>query len=167
MNTIRRNLLKSAAAAGFVRVAAAAGLLNSVTVQAAAWDKTAFSAEDIDAAVRSMWGIEAVVNDNISIKVPTLAENGAMVPVEIISNIPDTDSIAIIVEKNAIPLVAKFDFKNGGDGFVATRVKMAESSKVQAVVRAGGKIFKAGKEVKVTLSGCDAPLQQLPATPAN
>ena len=37
---------------------------------------------------------------------------------------------------------------------VATRVKMAKTSKVLALVESGGKVYSAAKEVKVTVGGC-------------
>ena len=40
-----------------------------------------------------------------------IAENGAVVPIEISSNIPGTSSIAVVIEKNPFPLAGKFDFK--------------------------------------------------------
>ena len=42
----------------------------------------------------------------------------------------------------------------GTDPFVNTRVKLAESSKVYALVKADGKYYYAAKEVKVTIGGC-------------
>ena len=37
---------------------------------------------------------------------------------------------------------------------VGSRLKMAKTSKVMALVEAGGKIYSATKEVKVTVGGC-------------
>ena len=42
----------------------------------------------------------------------------------------------------------------GTDAYVATRVKMGESTRVFAVVKADGKLYSASKETKVTLGGC-------------
>ena len=38
--------------------------------------------------------------------------------------------------------------------FVTTRIKMAKTSDVVAVVKADGKLYSAAKEVKVTIGGC-------------
>jgi hypothetical protein len=43
---------------------------------------------------------------DLMIKVPDIAENGAVVPVDVTSNIPNTISIAILVDKNPFPLTA-------------------------------------------------------------
>ena len=72
----------------------------------------------------------------------------------ITSNIPGTDSIAIIGEKNAFPLIADMKFMNGAEPYVQIRIKMAATSNVLAIARAGGKVYKAHKEVKVTIGGC-------------
>jgi sulfur-oxidizing protein SoxY len=77
-----------------------------------------------------------------------------VVPVEITSSIAGTDSIAIVGEKNAMPLIADFKLMNGAQGFVSTRIKMGATSNVTAIVKAGGKVYKASKEVKVTIGGC-------------
>ena len=37
---------------------------------------------------------------------------------------------------------------------VANRIKMAKTSNVMVVVEAGGKLYSATKEVKVTVGGC-------------
>jgi len=88
------------------------------------------------------------------IKAPDIAENGAVVPVEVTSKIPDTTDIAILSEQNINPLVADFKLSNGALGYVSTRIKMAKTSNVVVVVKAGGKAYIASKEVKVTIGGC-------------
>ena len=43
---------------------------------------------------------------------------------------------------------------NGGEAYVSTRIKLAETSNVRAVIKADGKFYTAAKEVKVTIGGC-------------
>ena len=85
---------------------------------------------------------------------PDIAENGAVVPVGITSNIPKTRSIAILVEKNPNMLAAVFDIPAGTEPSLSTRVKMGQTSNVYALVKADGKYYVASKEIKVTLGGC-------------
>ncbi len=153
MNTQRRQMLKGAGAAGVVSVAAAAGLLKP-GMALADWNKAGFDAKDLNSALSAIGGGSAAASGDISVKAPDIAENGAVVPVEINSNIAGTDSIAIIGEKNAMPLIADFKLMNGAQGFVSTRIKMGTTSNVTAIVKAGGKVYKASKEVKVTIGGC-------------
>jgi sulfur-oxidizing protein SoxY len=153
MNILRRNVLKGAGAAGAVSVAMAAGLLKSGEVFAAEWNKAAFDSKDLAGVMGAVGGTGAAAGD-ISVKAPDIAENGAVVPVEITSNIAGTESITIIGEKNTQPLIAQFGLMNGAQGYVSTRIKMGATSNVRALVKAGGKMYTAAKEVKVTIGGC-------------
>jgi len=154
MNQQRRSILKGAGAAGVVSVAVAAGLLKPGMVWAAGWNKAAFDAKDMASAVAGVGGAGAAESGQITVKAPDIAENGAVVPVEIISAIAGTERIILLAEKNGFPLVADFHFANGAEGYVSTRIKMGATSNVRAIVRAGGKNYTAAKEVKVTIGGC-------------
>ena len=153
MNNARRSVLKGAGAASAVTVAMAAGLLKPGVVFAA-WNKAGFEAKDLGGALGSIGGAGAADNAQIAVKAPDIAENGAVVPIEIDSKIAGTESIAIIGEKNGFPLVADFKLMNGAEGFVSTRIKLGTTSNVRAIVKAGGKTYTAAKEVKVTIGGC-------------
>jgi len=153
MNTLRRNVLKGASSASAVAVAIAAGLLKP-TVVMAAWNKSAFEAKNMAEAMKDLGTNSPVDSKAISIKAPDIAENGAVVPVEVTSTLPGTTNIAIFAEKNNTPLVGSFTFSNGMPGYVSTRIKMGTTSLVRAVVTAGGKTYTAAKEVKVTIGGC-------------
>jgi sulfur-oxidizing protein SoxY len=153
MNNLRRNVLKGAGSAGVVGVAVLAGVLKPGLVFAA-WNKAGFEAKDMGSAMGAVGGTSAAASGDIEVKAPDIAENGAVVPVEISSKIAGTDGIAIVAEKNGFPLVADFKLMNGAEGYVSTRIKMGATSNVVAVVSAGGKTYKAHKEVKVTIGGC-------------
>ncbi|MFA5243140.1 MAG: thiosulfate oxidation carrier protein SoxY [Sulfuricella sp.] len=154
MNQLRRTFLKSTGAAGTVAVAIAAGLLKPGQVLAAEWNKNAFEAKNIDDALKGIHAAGAAKSADILIKAPEIAENGAVVPVEVTSKLAGTTDIAIFVDQNVNPLIADFTFANGAEGFVSTRIKMAKTSNVTVVVKAGGKSYMASKEVKVTIGGC-------------
>ena len=153
MNALRRNVLKGAAGAGTVAVAVAAGLLRPTQALAAA-PRSAFEAKSVGDVLKNMGTAAPADSKDIAIKAPDIAENGAVVPVEVSSSIAGTSMIAIIAEKNATPLVADFNLSGGAQGFVSTRIKMGQTSLVRAVVTAGGKSYTAAKEVKVTIGGC-------------
>jgi len=153
MNALRRNVLKGATGAGAVAVAVAAGLVVPTSVLAAT-SRSAFDAKNVADAMKGMGVSSPADSKDISIKAPDIAENGAVVPVEVTSNIAGTTSIAIIAEKNNTPLVADFEFAGGTQGYVSTRIKMGATALVRAVVTAGGKNYTAAKEVKVTIGGC-------------
>ncbi len=154
INMKRRTFLKGSVAAGAMGAAMGAGLLTPRMVLAA-WPSAAFEAKTVDSALDALMGSHALESsDKISIRAPDIAENGAVVPVSVTSSIPGTEAINIIAEKNAAPLTAAFKLGKGAEGFVSTRIKMGKTSSVIAVVKAGGKLYSTGKEVKVTIGGC-------------
>jgi sulfur-oxidizing protein SoxY len=150
----RRAALKGAGAGGLLAAAMAAGLLRPSDALAQ-WNKSAFESKTVSDALTSLKVASPVETREIAIRAPDIAENGAVVPIEIQSSIPGTKSIAVLVEKNPFPYAGSFDFAQGALPFVALRVKMGESSNVRAVVAtADGKFYTAVKEVKVTIGGC-------------
>ncbi|HSD60989.1 MAG TPA: thiosulfate oxidation carrier protein SoxY [Burkholderiales bacterium] len=154
MNHLRRALLRGTGAAGALAVAAAAGLLKPTQVLASEWNKTGFGATTAEDALKSIGATASSNSNDILIKAPDIAENGAVVPIEITSKIPGTQSIALVADKNPFPLVATFNVENGAEGYVHVRIKMGQSSNIRAIVNAGGKTYAAVKEVKVTIGGC-------------
>ena len=151
MNDRRRKILGTA---GMLAAGLVAGLLKPVLALAAAWNKDAFGAKTAGEALKAVGGANATPSKDIVIEAPQIAENGAVVPIEITSNVPGTKSISVLIEKNPFPLAGHFEFKEGAVPFVKVNVKIGESSNVRAVAEAGGKFYAAVKEVKVTIGGC-------------
>jgi sulfur-oxidizing protein SoxY len=150
----RRIFLKGTLATGATGLAISSGLLTPRMVLAA-WPKTAFDATTVDGAVDGLYGSSSLTgSDQIKIKAPDIAENGAVVPVSVSTDIGDAQSISIIAEKNASPLAASFDLGPGTEGYVSTRIKMGKTADVIAIVKAGDKLLSSRKEVKVTIGGC-------------
>lgn len=152
MNATRRNVLKGAGGFGALSVAVAAGLLKPTQVLAN-WNQAGFSATKAADAMSAIGAAGATESKDIIIKAPDIAENGAVVPVEITVNLANVESIAILSEKNTTPLVGQYNLTNF-DGFLSTRIKMGSTANVRAIVKAGGKYYTAAKEVKVTVGGC-------------
>jgi sulfur-oxidizing protein SoxY len=154
MNRRRRNLLGTTVAGGALAAALAAGLLRPSRTPAAEWPRAAFDATDVDKAMKDA-GIDAPrETEDILIKAPEIAENGAQVPIEIQSNIPETRVIYVFVDKNPQPFAGSFEFMNGAEPFISTRIKMGETSNLRIVVRAGRQYFMVTREIKVTIGGC-------------
>jgi sulfur-oxidizing protein SoxY len=63
------------------------------------------------------------------------------------------ESITILADANNSPLVGSFDV-SGAEPYVSTRIKLGKTGNVMAVVKSGGKLYAAQKEVKVTIGGC-------------
>ena len=148
IRTMRRTVLHAGA------FAIAMAMLRPLQLLAGQWNKAAFDAKALDDALKSIGVSAPEDSDKIALKAPEIAENGAIVPLEITSGIPGTVAIYILVDKNPQPLAALFEFANGAEAFVATRIKMAESSRVRIVAKAGGKFYVTMQEVKVTIGGC-------------
>jgi len=154
MNLIRRTVLKGAGATCVLSGLLAAGVLKPTLAHAADWNKAAFEAKDPDAATKALGADGASAHKDLLMKAPEIAENGAVVPIDVTSNIPNTTSIAILVLKNPSPLSSYFEFTGGAQADVAVRLKVAETSIIRAVAKADGKTYSAQKEVKVTVGGC-------------
>ncbi|OIQ80514.1 sulfur oxidation protein SoxY [mine drainage metagenome] len=125
-----------------------------INALAAIWNKAAFEAIKLDDVSKNLNVNHETYSGDIQITAPDRAENGAIVQVGIKSNIVNTESIAILVEKNPTALIANFKFSNGAEPFVVTRIKMAETSDIKVVVKAGNQYFTNSKNVVVLENGC-------------
>ncbi|MEW6294328.1 MAG: thiosulfate oxidation carrier protein SoxY [Pseudomonadota bacterium] len=154
MDLLRRTVLKGAGASGVLAGLLAAGVLKPTLAYASDWNKAAFEAKELDAALKGLGAEGAAANPALVMKAPEIAENGAVVPIDVTSNIPNTTMIAILVLKNPFPLSSQFEFASGAMGDVSVRLKVAETSIIRAVAKADGKVYSTQKEVKVTVGGC-------------
>ncbi|HUJ01349.1 MAG TPA: thiosulfate oxidation carrier protein SoxY [Usitatibacter sp.] len=153
MHSGRRKALQNAGGLGVVALAMAAGLLKPSSARAE-WNKAAFSTKSFADAVKAMGGSEPVESNEIVINSPDIAENGAVVPFTVSSKLANTQSISLMIEKNPNILAAQFTIPEGTEPWINTRVKMGQTSRVIALVKAGDKYYYSAKEVKVTLGGC-------------
>jgi len=144
----RRILLRAGAA-----LAVLAALPKALL--AAAWPNKAFHSTDARQALTELLGTDRTEpSDRITLNLPEIAENGAVVPVTVATTLDDVESISIVVEKNPRPLAASLDLMSRALPEVSTRIKMAETSRVMAVVKTGAGIYSTSKDVKVTIGGC-------------
>lgn len=104
---------------------------------------------------------DAVESDKITLVVPEIAENGAVVPVKVDVNHPMepnnyVTSISVIAEKNGNSRCAKVNLTPAnGEASFATRVKLGTSQNIIAVATlSDGTSIKTHKSVKVTIGGC-------------
>ena len=129
-------------------------ILAPINALAAIWNKAAFETNKLNVAIKNLDIHDEIVSHDIQIIAPDRAENGAIVQVEIKSNIANTEAIAILVEKNPTPLIANFMFSNGAEPSIVTRIKMAETSDIKVVVKAGNQYFTNSRNVVVLENGC-------------
>lgn len=154
MNRQRRQVLRTGGGLTLAALVSAAGWLRPGEALAE-WNKAAFETQSMDATMKALGGGTPAQSKDITFfQTPDIAENGAVVPIGITSTIPNTQSIAILVEKNPNMLAAVFDIPQGTEPSLSTRIKMGQTSNVYALVKADGKYYVASKEIKVTLGGC-------------
>lgn len=148
MQSGKRQLLKGGAA-----LALLAALPKALL--AAAWPRKAFLSTESRQAMAALLGTdETIPSDQITLKVPEIAEIGAVVPVTIGTTLQNVESISIVVDKNPRPLVASFEISPSVFPNISSRIKMAETSRVMAVVKTDAGIYSTSKSVKVALGGC-------------
>src|ERR1700726_1803371 len=132
-------------------------LVGLAPALAAANDKypeDAFKAKSAADAIKALYGKTAEPSDKVKLDAPEIAENGAVVPISVTTDLADVTSISFLVADNPNALAASYKIPAGTLPSVANRLKMAKTSNVIAIVEAGGKLYSATKEVKVTIGGC-------------
>ena len=145
-------MLKVAGGAGLQASLASVGLLG--TTDANAQLPAGFQAKTLADALRALGAAASTDSADIRIDAPDVAENGAAVPITVRSNLPQTEAIALLVEKNPQPLASLYEVLAGLEPEVGSRIKMNETSDVYVLVRAGGKHYVARKQIRVILGGC-------------
>jgi sulfur-oxidizing protein SoxY len=154
-STTRRVILKGAGAVALIGLGNAA--FGAFPALAAANDKypeDAFKQKSDADAVKALFGKPHEASDQVKLDAPEIAENGGVVPVSVTTTLTEVTSIAFLVSENPNALAASYQIPAGTVPAVANRLKMAKTTNVIVVVEAGGKLYSATKEVKVTVGGC-------------
>ncbi|MBR0695717.1 thiosulfate oxidation carrier protein SoxY [Bradyrhizobium lablabi] len=152
----RRLVLKGAGVAALIGL----GVLPLDVPQALAaandkYPEEAFKQKNEADAIKALYGGRtAEPSDQVKMDAPEIAENGAVVPVSAITTLTGVTSISFLVSENPVALVASYRIPDGTLPSVSNRIKMAKTSNLTVIVEAGGKLYSATKEVKVTVGGC-------------
>jgi sulfur-oxidizing protein SoxY len=150
----RREFLKKSISFGACSVAAASGLLIAEPANAE-WVAENFAPSILEETLKNLFKDQKLIEtDKINIKIPKIAENGAVVPITVTSSLDGIENISILVEKNPVPLAARFDLSPELEPFVSARLKMAETSDVIVIAQTGNNLYSARETVKVTIGGC-------------
>lgn len=120
------------------------------------------SMEDVDKMIEEFGGgATAEEGGPLQLTTPEIAENGNSVPVAFEVDSPMTEddhivSVMIMASDNPSPDVATFHFTPAsGVAKASTRMRLAGTQDVVAVARtSSGQLFKASRNVKVTIGGC-------------
>jgi sulfur-oxidizing protein SoxY len=151
----RRLILKGAGVIALTGVGVIS--FNMAPAFAAANDKypeDAFKQKRAADAIKSLYGRTAQASDKVKLDAPEIAENGAVVPISVGTTLAEVTSIAFLASENPNALAAVYRIPPGTMPNVANRLKMAKTCDVTVIVEAGGKLYSATKEVKVTVGGC-------------
>lgn len=117
--------------------------------------------EDVDAAIRELFGNRKVQEGRVSMKLPPIAENGNSVQLSVSVDSPMTDKdyvrqIAIFSPRNPIPLIGKFKLgPHSGRAVISTRVRLAGTQSLRAVAEmSDGSLWTGRGSTHVTLAAC-------------
>lgn len=148
---MRKNLSRRALLRGLIKLT----VLLAIPLKLMARATEAFESTRVDKIYSSLFGdMEIVPSEAIKLKAPEIAENGAVVPISISTNIAGVESISVVIDKNPTPLSATFQLTSSSPPDISMRVKMGESSMIRALVKTNEKVYMASREVKVTIGGC-------------
>jgi sulfur-oxidizing protein SoxY len=153
----RRRVLETGLIAAPLASLGLGGLLTARTAAAAppAWPSEAFHAEALDDVMAQLFdGRSMTDSDRITIGTPDIAENGSIVPVDVVADLPGIERITLLSDGNPFPLLARARLTPAVAPKVSIRVKMGQSANLIAVAEADGGLYKAARAVKVTAGGC-------------
>ena len=72
----------------------------------ASWPKKSFDIKDLTESVMSVYGHNNLEESSqVKLKAPEIAENGAIVPINVSTTLNNVESIMIFVENNPQPLI--------------------------------------------------------------
>jgi len=153
MNLKRRNFLQIGAVLSF---AVMTGVLTPEEAMAAEtqWNKELFEATDNEGVFKALGAKSPEKSDKVKLVAPDIAENGAVVPVSLSTDLENVTMMAFLIPENPNTMTGMFNIPEGTEPNIATRVKMAKTSDIYGLVKSGDKYYLAQKEVKVTLGGC-------------
>ncbi len=139
----------------------ASGPLPFFRRPAQAAEGAAASPSTIKAVLRRYFGDRKIAAKGVRLKVPIIAENGAVVPVKVVSDLPMQDDlyvkkIYIFVDHNTNPYIASAALSPAnGRAALQLKIKMKQTSNVRAVAEmSDGSLYGDVQPVKVTIGGC-------------
>jgi sulfur-oxidizing protein SoxY len=139
-------------------LAATAGGLATMTLA----PTIAFAdAKTVADEIAKIAGGKAIKDGKIKLDLPSIAENGLVVPLSFEVESPMTASdyvkaVHIFAEGNPLPGIASYAFTPLSPKAAASlRIRLAKTQNVIAIAQmSNGDLYKAAKEVKVTIGGC-------------
>ena len=117
--------------------------------------------EDADEAIRKITGNAKIQEGRVTLTIPPLVENGNLVVLKVSVDSPMTvndyvKAIHVIAEGNPLPnIFTAYLTPRSGTANITTRVRLADSQRVWAIVQmSNGSFWQGWAETSVTLSAC-------------
>ena len=112
-----------------------------------------------------VYGDTPIEASGVTLKTPSLAENGNSVSLDVAASSPMTpesyiEEIRIFAPKNPEPELVTYHFgPAAGKATISTRIRFADSQTIVAVAkRNDGRLFSASSETIITMAACVEPL---------
>lgn len=164
----RREFLKKTgfASAALLSLSTLSSIIPSGEVRLDKWKgpleaEAAPAVVNINDKLKSIFGNRRIKMSHVTLQAPIIAENGAVVPIDISADLPMKDGnyvkkIYVFVDKNFNPYVASTELTPAsGKAALSLRIKMRKTSRVRAIAETNrGELYGAIKKVKVTIGGC-------------
>lgn len=93
-------------------------------------------------------------SDKLNLMLPEIAEDGAVVPVSIASELDGIEKLYLFADKNPTPLLAEFELTRLIAPFLTARIKLAESCNVILLAEHNGELLRTSRWVNVMRGGC-------------
>jgi sulfur-oxidizing protein SoxY len=117
--------------------------------------------EGVAAEIKKLFGDKKLLDGKIKLDLPTIAENGLVVPMgfEVESPMTEKDYVKAVhffAEANPNPLIASFAFTPlSPKAAAAIRIRLAGTQNIVALAEmSNGDVYTARREIKVTIGGC-------------
>jgi sulfur-oxidizing protein SoxY len=121
----------------------------------------AVAANDSDELIKKFTGGKTPAEGRVKLDLPEIAENGNTVPMTVMVESPMTEQsyvseVLVVADGNPRAGVVIFHFSPAsGMAEANTRIRLATSQNITAIAKMNdGSVFKASKQVKVTIGGC-------------
>ena len=116
----------------------------------AAANRKLFDAGSSAAALQTLAEKDAPeLSRRLMLAIPEISADPSHIAVHIRSELPGTDMMILMATSITPPVVAQFMIPVGTEADIQTMIKLTDTTTMQLVVRAGGKLYFVQKEVKI------------------
>ncbi len=154
----RKFLTLGAVAAASTVVAPALQAIDYRKEKPDAWvvkNPDAVNEEGVKAAIKALFGTDAMTEAHVTVKTPDVASNGGAVPVDMSCDI-ECKNFVLLQNVNPESLVIVFAQNDVTVPTNSIKIKMKKSGSVYAVAQGkDGKLYYGKKTLEVALGGCE------------